>query len=324
MSKEKRKHKKHRKRRHKHGHGYPHGYKSRMNMHSIKEESYHDNRFDHSPVQIPVRMDKIRRREMKMMYGSRHGYYMPQSHPMIPNPYPYYEQVYQNVHHSPMMIKYNRRIPDERYAGYYPPFYGMPPVGTCPGCGGKTALIPSKTPAKTPPKQTHFPQNDYDVDSKNSPGGLTPLWFKHDSDSKHSNRELMYPNFMSPTQALKKAGMNHEEKHHKDDKVMLNFNISDSKAPFILTPTPNKKEFAFNTSGVKLYNNDVVVPDLNSKLFSIDLGEEDQQIANTINKSPTFEDKESKTKAQGSGLPRSRGTSLNKIGVENPSEMGPL
>ena len=157
---------------------------------------------------------------------------------------------------------------------------------------------------------------------------------------------------MSPTQALKKVDVNNEERNQKEDKMIYNFSISDSKAPLIMTPTPNKKDFAYNVSGTKLYKEEVVVPDLNNQLFSQDLGEDENNkspfsflkktssipqstlgavknreafnnITNTINKSPSFEDKEGKSKFGESNLPRSRGASVNKIGTNKSLFTGP-
>lgn len=148
---------------------------------------------------------------------------------------------------------------------FYHPFYGMTPIGTCPGCGGKTALIPSKTPTK----YAQAPHNDYGHDFliklKNLP--FTPLVSKHESDSKHSS-EILYSNFLSPSQTLKKREVNHDD-HSKADKMMYHFSISDSKTPFLQSPiTTNKKELNYNASGVKIYKEDVNVTDLQNHLFS--------------------------------------------------------
>mgnify|MGYP006273556631 CR=1 FL=1 len=136
FSKEKYKHKKHRKRKHKKHYRYPYGHNVRMNMPSMqvmKEEPHHDNRYEHSPTQIPLKMNKYKKRELKMMYRARYGYYMPPNPHIIQNPYSYYEPSHNNIHQSPMMIKYDKKTSKEKYPPFYPSFYGMPPVGTCPG-----------------------------------------------------------------------------------------------------------------------------------------------------------------------------------------------
>jgi hypothetical protein len=219
-----------------------------------------------------------------------------------------------------MIVRYDRKRTKERFAQFYPPFYGMPPVGICPGCGGKTALIPSKTPAKQPPAHHH--EDEPDFLEKISPGAFTPLRSKHGSDSKHSSGEIMYPNFLSPTQALKKTETHLEDKQHKEEKMMYNFSISDSKNPYRRSPTPIKRDIKYSASGAKIYKEDVAVPELNNQLFSNDLVDDENNkspfaflkksslqshlggfgmrnreafnnITNTLNKSPHFEEKES-------------------------------
>lgn len=128
-----------------------------------------------------------------------------------------------------------------------------------------------------------------------------------------------YPNFLSPGHALKKDDISHIDK-------TKNFCISDSKMHYRQTPTPTpKKEIDYCASGDKIFKEEQIVGELNSQLFSQDLGDEENNkspfsflkrtnslpaskagdrgpreafnnITNTLNKSPFFEDKQSSSK----------------------------
>jgi hypothetical protein len=311
--------------------GYLH-YNAERHNKRIKKMHYKRNR-DAMLLDTPPTLYRLgnmvkpsHRHDMYAYDGGFHGYEPHGGYYVIPsahvphNPYQNYESGYYQGHPSPMIVRYDRKRTKERFAQFYPPFYGMPPVGICPGCGGKTALIPSKTPAKQPPAHHH--EDEPDFLEKISPGAFTPLRSKHGSDSKHSSGEIMYPNFLSPTQALKKTETHLEDKQHKEEKMMYNFSISDSKNPYRRSPTPIKRDIKYSASGAKIYKEDVAVPELNNQLFSNDLVDDENNkspfaflkksslqshlggfgmrnreafnnITNTLNKSPHFEEKES-------------------------------
>lgn len=91
----------------------------------------------------------------------------------------------------------------------------------------------------------------------------------------------MYPNFLSPNQALKRQEPHHEMKHHKEDKMMYQFSISAEKTPYRRSPTPMKnKDARYSASGAKIYKEDIVGTDLNNNLFSQDIADDEN------NKSP--------------------------------------
>lgn len=237
-------------------------------------------------------------------------YYVPSQQFAYPQ---FYEQIYYGLHPSQLASHQRKYSKDNKNIQYYAPFYGIPRIGTCPGCGGKTSLTPAKIPMDHMPPGHH----DYEHDflEKISPSAFTPLRSKHNSDSKHSSGgELGYPNFLSPAQALKKTELNNLEKGK-------NFCISDSKTPFRQTPTP-KKAIDYCVSGAKMYKDEhLPVGELNSQLFSQDLGDDENNkspfsflkrassfvshnglhkgtreafnnITNTIHKSPFFEERE--------------------------------
>ena len=328
--------------------------KSKFN--SIKEEVHEaDSEMEPSSLRVTYKIEKHNRRMKKMMYKkikenlldtppTLHklgnmvrrddrfevvGYdgglsYDPQqSYYVIPAnhqlQYPFNEPSPFKGHPSPLMVKYDKKSGKERLMSFYPPFYGMPPVGTCPGCGGKTALIPSKTPAKN----SQASQNDFEPDflEKMSPSAFTPLRSKNNSDSKHSIGEIAYPSLLSPSRVLKKTAVNPFEKENKEEKMLYNFCISDSKNPYKHSPTPNKKNIKFSASGAKIYKEDLVASDMPNPLFSNDIGDDYHikspfsflkkssfasqtggqgsknreafnNITNTLNKSPFFEDRE--------------------------------
>jgi hypothetical protein len=81
---------------------------------------------------------------------------------------------------------------------------------------------------------------------------------------------------MSPSQTLKKGDINQED-HNKTDKMMYHFSISDSKTPFLQSPTTNKKDLDYSASGAKIYKEDVNVTDLQNHLFSQDLADEENK-----------------------------------------------
>jgi hypothetical protein len=126
---------------------------------------------------------------------------------------------------------------------------------------------------------------------------------------------------MSPSQTMKKGDLHHED-HNKVDKMMHPFFISDSKTPFLQSPNTNKKEINYSASGAKIYKDDVNVSDLQNNLFSQDLADEENKnnlfsflgksnsqpqlangenrnreafnnITNTLNKSPSFYQRDS-------------------------------
>jgi hypothetical protein len=238
---------------------------------------------------------------------------------------PYYEPVYVDPRYGQnYYIQHYRKLPKDKNVQYYAPFYGMPKVGTCPGCGGKTSL----TPAKVQNDHMHQANHDYDNDflDKISPSAFTPLRSKHNSESKHSSvGELGYPNFLSPAQALKKNDIPNLDKSK-------NLLISDTKQlPFRHTPTP-KKEMEYCASDAKIFKELPMVGEMNSQLFSQDLGDEENNkspfsflkkqnsshmirgergtreafnnITNTINKSPFFEDKQLTSKVPENFAPK--------------------
>ena len=175
-------------------------------------------------------------------------HYMGKSDYLMHNPYQINDQLVYNGVPSPIVIKWDKELGKrDGISMFYHPFYGMTPINTCPGCGGKTALIPSKTPAKY--VQAQHNEDGHDFFDKINRSAFTPLISKHESDSKHSS-EILYSNFMSPSQTIKKSNLNHDD-HHKADKIMYHFSISDSKTPFLQSPTTNKKELDYTT--IELY-----------------------------------------------------------------------
>ena len=56
-------------------------------------------------------------------------YYVVPSTRIPPHPYSFYHP--DNA--SPMMIKVDKRNSKDRYSQFYPPFFKLPPIGTCPG-----------------------------------------------------------------------------------------------------------------------------------------------------------------------------------------------
>lgn len=176
-----------------------------------------------------------------------------------------YNNSYYGENASPVVMKLDRKYIKDRYHQFYPPIFRLPPVGTCPGCGGKTPLIPSRTPAKNP-HNAHELEPDFL--ERISPSAFTPLRSKHNSDSKNSSREMMYPHLLSPSQALNNKDPADDFKS-KDDKLV--FSISAEKTPHRRSPTLNNKELKYSASGAKLYKEDIADQDLNSNLFSHDL-----------------------------------------------------
>lgn len=72
-------------------------------------------------------------------YGYRGGFpaidpnstiYVVPSNRIHPNPYAFYNSNYHHENASPMYVKYDKKYAKERIAPIYPPFFGMPPVGT--------------------------------------------------------------------------------------------------------------------------------------------------------------------------------------------------
>mmetsp|Transcript_5206 Transcript_5206/g.5969 ORF Transcript_5206/g.5969 Transcript_5206/m.5969 type:complete len:409 (-) Transcript_5206:800-2026(-) len=59
-----------------------------------------------------------------------HGAYYVVPSRMHPNPYAYYNPNYHYDNQSPMFVKLDKKYPKEKLAQFYPPFLGMPPVGT--------------------------------------------------------------------------------------------------------------------------------------------------------------------------------------------------
>lgn len=55
----------------------------------------------------------------------------------------------------------------------------------------------------------------------------------------------MYPNFLSPTQALKKPEEMVDLKQIKEEKLMYQFIGSEMKTPYRNTPTPNKRSLPY-------------------------------------------------------------------------------
>lgn len=246
---------------------------------------------------------------------------------------------------SPIVVKFDRELNKrEGIPMFYHPFYGMTPIGTCPGCGGKTALIPTKTPSKF----IHPPPNDFGHDflDKINRSSFTPLISKHESESKHSS-EIMYSQFLSPSQVIKKNELQNEEQQ-KTEKLMYQFSISDSKNPFLQSPPTNKKQVDYSASGAKIYKDDVVVSDLHNHLFSQDLVDDENHknlfsflkkgatapqlsdagnksreafsnITNTLNKSPTFKQKESTKKILDNCVPKVLSFDQNK--PQQPSQL---
>lgn len=249
-------------------------------------------------------------------YDPNQTYYVIPSSHVNYGQYPQYETGYYQGHQSPMAYKVEKKKRKDKHAPMYHPFYGMAPVGICPGCGGKKALIPTRTPAK----QAQAPAHEYEQDflEKISPSAFTPLRSKHNSDSKHSSGQIMYPNFLSPTQALKKPEEMPDLKHIKEEKLMYQFIGSEVKTPYRHSPTPNKRSLPYCASGTKIYKEDMTVPDLHNNLFSQDPLDENNKspfsflktktnpvsqmamsknreafnnITNTLNKSPFFDEK---------------------------------
>lgn len=346
--------KRHRKPKYRPGYVYSHAYKPYLN--DIKEEMV-DSESEHEyESRYPYKFDKHSKIYKKMQYKrsremlqdtppmlyklgnmvkrqKRHeGYgYEPALHEYDPHQtyyvipsnhigygqYPGYEAGYYQGLPSPMAYKHDKKRGKERLAPFYHPVYGIAPVAICPGCGGKKNLIPTRTPAK----QIQAPQHDYEHDflEKISPSAFTPLRSKHNSESKHSSGEIMYPNFLSPAQPLRKINEVVEIKEPKEEKLSYPFSSGDSKHMYKPSPTPIKKSIPFMASATKIYKEDLV-PDLNNNLFSQDLGGDENNkspfsflkssknlsnmpmqtknreafnnITNTLNKSPFFEEKE--------------------------------
>ena len=67
-----------------------------------------------------------------LVYDPQQSYYVIPSGHVLQNQYPYYEPNYYRAPASPMIVKFDKKKNKDKIA-FYPPFYGMPPVGTCPG-----------------------------------------------------------------------------------------------------------------------------------------------------------------------------------------------
>jgi hypothetical protein len=67
-----------------------------------------------------------------LIYDPHQSYYVIPSGHILQNQYPYYESNYYRAPASPMIVKFDKKKKD-KIAAFYPPFYGMPPIGTCPG-----------------------------------------------------------------------------------------------------------------------------------------------------------------------------------------------
>lgn len=199
-----------------------------------------------------------------------HGTYYVVPSSRMPGYNPYhnsYNNSYYGENASPVVMKVDRKYMKERYHQFYPPIFRLPPAGTCPGCGGKTPLIPARTPAKN-----HHHPNELEPDflERISPSAFTPLRSRQNSDSKNSSREMMYPHLLSPSQVLNNKDPGDDFKS-KDDKLV--FSISAEKTPHRRSPTPNKKELKYSASGAKLYKEEIA--DQDSNLFSHDLVEDE-------------------------------------------------
>ena len=256
---------------------------------------------------------------------------------------PYYEPVYVDPRYgNNYYIQHFKKVSKDKSVPYYAPFYGMPRVGTCPGCGGKTSLTPAKIPTDSINHGSHDYENDF-LD-KIIPSAFTPLRSKHNTDSKHnsgfkhsnhSEDNLGYPNFLSPAQPIKvdeKSDLKQIEP--PSSKQLL---ISGTKQiQFRNTPTPTPKkdmEFMAGNSANKIFKEEQNLGELNSQLFSQDLGDEDhskspfsflnrqssmnpslkgekghreafKNITDTINKSPFFDDKQSTSKVPENFAPK--------------------
>ena len=177
-----------RKRRRKGKHGYSFKYRNSFKTtHNIKEEIHdYESEKDNSEMYGYYKHEKQNKRSKKMMYkkskealsgspqtvyklgnidkrfkrGDIYGYrglpgldpngtyYVVPTSRLPPNPYAFYNPSFNQDSSSPIYVKLDKKFPRDKLTHFYAPFFGMPPQGTCPGCGGKTPLIPARTPTK--------------------------------------------------------------------------------------------------------------------------------------------------------------------------------
>ena len=85
-------------------------------------------------------MSRIPQHENGMYENAPYIYDPSNPYYIIPNPhhnpaiYSYYDPIYYNGQSSPMVVKYKRKKTKEGgITQYYSPFYGIAPLGTCPG-----------------------------------------------------------------------------------------------------------------------------------------------------------------------------------------------